>query len=142
MNELRLFVYGLLLRGEREHDLLHGAELVGAVRTAPTYTLVDLGTYPALVLSGCVPVAGELYLVSRKHRFAIDVKRQCPVLFHRTVVRLADGSEAEAYAMREDQVRGKRRIANGSWRERFAPRPRSAVTSALVRALRDPARFR
>lgn len=123
---IRLFVYGLLLEGEREHELLASARLLGKVRTAPAYTLVDLDVYPALLVGGNVSVAGELYEIDKKTRFEIDVKKQVPALFQRVKVTLEDGTEAETYAMRDEQVRGKRRLKNGSWRERFAPRPISA----------------
>jgi len=122
---LRLFVYGTLLSGEREHALLEGAELIGAVRTAPSYTLVDLGPYAALVERGTVSVTGELYRIDRKMRFRLDVKREVPVLFQRIFVALEDGTRAETYAMKDEQVRGKRRLADGDWRQRFAPRPRA-----------------
>lgn len=124
--EVRLFVYGLLLQGEREHALLEGAALLGEVRTVPQHTLVDLDFYPVLLAGGQVAVLGELYGVSRQVRFKLDVHHQCPVLFRRIVVELADGSTAETYAMDEDKVRGKRRLKNGSWRGRFEPR-RSTV---------------
>jgi hypothetical protein len=41
-------------------------------------------------------------------------------------VELEDGSRAETYVMDAEQVRGKRRLKNGSWRGRFEPR-RSTV---------------
>jgi gamma-glutamylcyclotransferase (GGCT)/AIG2-like uncharacterized protein YtfP len=120
---VRLFVYGSLLKGEREHALLAGATFAGVVRTAPAYTLVEVPPYAALLTDGSVSVVGELYVIDKKLRFTLDVKRQCPVLFHRVTVRLEDGSEAEAYAMREEQVRGKRRIKHGSYRARFSKSP-------------------
>lgn len=120
--ELRLFVYGLLLQGEREHPLLEGAELLGEARTAPEHTLVDLDFYPVLLVGGQVSVLGELYRVSRHLRFKLDVHHQCPVLFRRITVQLTDGTQAETYAMDEEKVRGKRRLKNGSWRGRFEPR--------------------
>jgi gamma-glutamylaminecyclotransferase len=123
--DIRLFVYGSLMQGEREHERLAGATFVGLARTVPEYTLVDLGPYPALVEKGRVSVAGEVYLIDKKQRFSLDVKMECPVLFRRIEVRLEDGSRAETYAMRDEQVRGKRRLANGDWRSRFAPRKRS-----------------
>jgi gamma-glutamylaminecyclotransferase len=121
-----LFVYGLLLEGEREHELLGKAKLVAKVRTQPGYTLVDLDFYPALLVGGQVAVLGELYEVDKRTRFELDVHKQCPALFQRLKVTLEDGSEAETYVMQDEQVRGKRRIKHGSWRDRFQPRPRSA----------------
>lgn len=138
--DIRLFVYGTLLAGERDHALLDGAELVGPARTRAAYTLVDLGVYPALLEGGTVSIVGELYLVDKKQRFGIDVKKECPVLFQRISVDLDDGTRAETYAMREEQVRGKRRLADGDWQKRFAPRPRPHRGGPLVQAAR--ARFK
>jgi gamma-glutamylcyclotransferase (GGCT)/AIG2-like uncharacterized protein YtfP len=124
--EVRLFVYGLLLQGEREHALLEGAPLIAEARTVPGHTLVDLDFYPVLLLGGQVAVVGELYGITRELRFKLDVHHQCPALFRRVGVKLSDGSEAETYVMDDDKVRGKRRLRGGSWRGRFEPR-RSSV---------------
>jgi gamma-glutamylaminecyclotransferase len=117
----RLFVYGTLLPGEREHALLASAELLGPALTEPSFQLVDLGLYAALIADGKVAVHGELYALTLQTRRAIDVARQVPILFQRVTIRLADGSEAETYMMNADPVRGKRRLAHGDWRKRFAP---------------------
>ena len=129
---VRLFVYGLLLQGEREHALLEGALLLGEAHTLPRHTLVDLNFYPVLLVGGQVAVLGELYSVSRELRFKLDVHHQCPVLFRRVVVTLADGTEAETYAMDEDKVRGKRRLRRGSWRGRFEPRKSSVPPGPMT----------
>lgn len=124
--EVRLFVYGLLLQGEREHALLEGAPLLAEARTVPSHTLIDLDFYPVLLVGGQVSVVGELYGVTRQLRFRLDVHHQCPALFRRVTVKLLDGTEAETYVMDDDKVRGKRRLRGGSWRGRFEPR-RSSV---------------
>ena len=129
---VRLFVYGLLLQGEREHGLLEGAQLLGEARTAPEHTLVDLNFYPVLLEGGQVEVQGELYSVSLELRFKLDVHHQCPVLFRRIKVTLADGTEAETYAMDEDKVRGKRRLRGGSWKGRFEPRKSSVPPGPMT----------
>jgi gamma-glutamylcyclotransferase (GGCT)/AIG2-like uncharacterized protein YtfP len=134
--EVRLFVYGLLLQGEREHPLLEGARLLGAAQTVPQHTLVDLDFYPVLLEGGQVSVLGELYAVTRQLRFKLDVHHQCPALFRRITVKLADGSEAETYVMDEDKVRGKRRLKAGSWRGRFEPRRSSVPPGPMTEYMR------
>jgi gamma-glutamylcyclotransferase (GGCT)/AIG2-like uncharacterized protein YtfP len=134
--EVRLFVYGLLLQGEREHPLLEGAPLLGQVQTVPEHTLVDLSFYPVLLVGGQVAVAGEVYGVSRHLRFKLDVHHQCPVLFRRVTVKLSDGSEAETYVMDEEKVRGKRRLRGGSWRGRFEPRRSSVPPGPMTEYVR------
>src|SRR4051812_44881330 len=66
----RLFVYGTLLPGEREHALLGSAELLGPACTEPKFQLVDLGMYAALVADGKVAVHGELYALDLQTRRA------------------------------------------------------------------------
>lgn len=118
---VELFDYGSLLRGERDHELLAGAEFLGETRTKPLYTLVDLGPYPALFVGGNVSVLGELYRIDKKRRFTIDVRKECPVMFQRIKIALESGKLVEGYAMREEQLRGRRRIKSGSFRDRFRP---------------------
>ena len=116
---VEIFDYGSLLRGERDHDLLAGADFLGEVRTKALYTLVDLGPYPAIYVGGSVSVLGELYRIDKRRRFAIDVRKECPVMFQRIKLELEDGRLVEGYAMREEQLRGRRRIKSGSFRDRF-----------------------
>ncbi len=115
----RLFVYGTLLEGERDHRLLDGRQPVGACSTEPSFQLVDLGAYAAMVAGGSTSVAGELYLVDRQTLVEIDLVREVPILFKRVLIPLGDGSQAETYVMDVDQVRGKRRLNHGDWRRRF-----------------------
>lgn len=116
-----MFFYGTLLPGERDHAFLATSELIGPAVTEAHYQLVELNVYAALVPDGKVAVHGELYAVDLETRRQIDVSRQVPILFQRAKIRLADGSDAETYLMTTDQVRGKRRLAHGDWRKRFAP---------------------
>jgi len=116
-----MFFYGTMLPGERDHALLESAQSLGPALTEPLYQLVELNVYAALIPDGKVAVHGELYAVDLETRRQIDVKRQVPILFQRAKIRLADGSDAETYLMTADQVRGKRRLAHGDWRKRFAP---------------------
>ena len=117
----RLFVYGTLLSGERDHALLSGAELLGPAQTEARFQLVELNVYAALIADGTASVHGELYATDLETRRRIDVARQVPILFQRVTIRLLDGRDVETYAMTADQVRGKRRLAHGDWKSRFQP---------------------
>ncbi|HET7539725.1 MAG TPA: gamma-glutamylcyclotransferase family protein [Polyangiaceae bacterium] len=128
----RMFFYGTLLPGERDHSLLANAESLGPALTEPVYQLVELNVYAALVPDGKVAVHGELYAVDLETRRKIDVSRQVPILFQRAKIRLSDGSDAETYLMTADQVRGKRRLAHGDYRKRFAPSVERAAPGQLV----------
>ncbi len=118
-DDRRLFVYGTLLEGERDHRVLEGRRFLGACTTEAAFHLVDLGAYAAMVPGGSTCVAGELYLVDQRTLVEIDVLREVPVLFRRVRIRLGDGSGAETHVMDEDRVRGRRRLQHGDWRKRF-----------------------
>lgn len=120
--KVRLFVYGNLLSGQRDHAILETAEFLDKVQTEPRYTLVDIDLYAVLVADGRTAVHGELYLLDHMLLARVDKLRQVPWLFQRQSVTLADASLAETYFMTLEQVRGKRRLAHGNWLERFAPR--------------------
>jgi gamma-glutamylaminecyclotransferase len=126
---IRLFVYGTLLPGERDHALLRDAQPLGPAVTRPLYSLFEAGVYAALTPGGSTAVRGELYLVSLKTLLAIDIAREVPVLFQRARISLDGATEADAYVMPRENVRGMRRLRRGNWLERFQPnveRPTSA----------------
>ena len=66
-----LFVYGSLKQGRANHHLLHAAEYVSRVRTAPRFALRVVQGYPALV-SGSRSIVGELYRLPANAFRALD----------------------------------------------------------------------
>lgn len=112
----RVFVYGTLLSGEAAHRLLAEATLLGEARTEPSFELVDLGRYPAIVAGGATAVAGELYEVDAATLAALDHYEDHPRLFRRREIRLAGGGEAWAYLLSGDRARSRPRIPGGDWR--------------------------
>ena len=77
----RIFFYGTLLPGERDHALLAKAQLLGPALTEPLYQLVELNVYAALIPDGKIAVHGELYAVDletrRRNRRQLAKSRSC-----------------------------------------------------------------
>lgn len=61
----RIFVYGTLKRGCKNHRQLAGQTCIGEARTTPGYQLYDLGDYPGMVAdpSDTTGVTGEVWSV-------------------------------------------------------------------------------
>jgi gamma-glutamylaminecyclotransferase len=111
----RVFVYGTLLAGERNHHVLGEAVCLGPARTAPAFELYDFGPYPGLVAGGKTRVVGEVYAVDDATLARLDWLEGYPHLYDRQVIDLEEG-EAIAYTVRADQVWGLPRVAHGDWR--------------------------
>lgn len=118
----RLFVYGSLMTGESNHAHMRGASLLGPARTAPAFTLHDLGPYPALAARGATSVAGELFDVPASVLARLDRFEGHPDLYVRSPILLDDGTEAQAYLATPALVRGAPIIASGDYRAAARPR--------------------
>lgn len=132
-DEIHLFVYGSLLPGERDADLMRDARHLGSRQTPPVYHLVELNGFPALVRGGRLAISGELYEITREHLRTIDIRKEHPILFQRDSIELSSGENVQTYLMKLDQVRGRRRLKHGDWRNRFTPAPSGIPESAWAR---------
>src|SRR5262245_17467942 len=112
------FVYGTLMRGERNHRVIQDAEVLGLGRTEPRFTLYDLGAYPGAVLSGGKAIVGELYEVTDEILEQLDRLEGHPRFYRRRRIRLAGGLPADVYLLTEHQIAGRRVIESGDWRKR------------------------
>ena len=113
-----VFVYGTLLQGEGNHDLLARARFVGPGRTAPRFALHDLGAFPGLVDGGEHAVEGEVYIVRPDTLARLDQLEGHPRFYRRAPIALEDGSTVETYLLPRNRVEGRPVIASGSWRAR------------------------
>jgi gamma-glutamylaminecyclotransferase len=119
----RVFVYGTLLSGERNHHLLEGARFVAEARTRPAFTLYDFGGFPGMVAGGNHAVPGEVYEVDEPALAAMDRLEGHPSFYQRTSIRLEDGTAVQAYVLTPDQVSHLPIISSGSWRARYKVTP-------------------
>ena len=112
-----IFCYGPCMIGEPEHRLLAGARFMGATRTAPKFTLINLVDFPALVEGGTTAVAGELYLVDPETLVRVDRLEGHPDFYRRQRIELESGGQAEAYVMPLGRAGPSTVIESGDWRE-------------------------
>lgn len=117
---VRVFVYGTLLAGESNHALLATARLIAAARTAPAFSLHDLGSFPGLVAAhhggGGSVVVGEVYEVDAPTLVALDHLEDHPRFYQRQVITLDGGLQAWTYLLVAAQVTVCPRIESGDWR--------------------------
>lgn len=114
---LRVFVYGTLLRGEPNHELLGDSAFLGEARTDPAFSLVSMGSFPAMIRGGSTSVVGELYEVNNEVLRILDGLEGHPQWYRRTALVLTNGMSAHAYLMEPSEVEGRPVIASGDWRD-------------------------
>ncbi len=83
---------------------------------------MDLGAYPALVEGGATAVAGEIYEIDPDLLPILDEFEDCPRLYRRVPVELADGGTAAAYVMRRERLASRHKpVPGGDWLARPEP---------------------
>ena len=111
---VKLFVYGSLRRGQPAHARLRGAKLVAFARTEPRFTLVDMGSYPALLEGGETAVCGEIYEIDPALLAELDRYEEAPELYVRRTA-LVEGHEVFVYLLPAEHARGLPRVPGGDW---------------------------
>lgn len=92
-----VFVYGTLLKGERNHRLLSNSTFVGN-GSIKDFDMCTLGTYPG-VIRGKGIVVGEVYAVSEETLFELDYLEDEGLLYKKeyTEVLLSNGTIVKSY---------------------------------------------
>jgi gamma-glutamylcyclotransferase (GGCT)/AIG2-like uncharacterized protein YtfP len=111
---MKVFVYGTLRQGQTAHHLLAGARFIGAAWTAPEYTLLDMGTYPALVAGGQTAVLGEIYEIESEAIAELDRYEDAPELYRRELSTIG-GHEVFVYLLRAEHALNRPRLPHGDW---------------------------
>lgn len=87
----RIFVYGTLRRGEPNAPYLERAVPIAPARTAPRFTLLDAGAYPAATDHGQTALVGDVYGVDTETFAALDSLEGYPVFYSRRVITTTAG---------------------------------------------------
>lgn len=88
---IRVFVYGTLMLGERNHHWMRGAARIGRAVTPRGFSLWSLGQYPVACPGGGGRIRGEVYSLSFAHLCRLDVLEECPRFYRRRLVRTRFG---------------------------------------------------
>ena len=111
----RVFMYGILRRGESNHALLANARFVGEAHSAARFTLFALDGHPGMVAGGVTAVVGEIYEVDALTLARLDLLEDHPFWYRRARIELADGAEVETYLLPAEFVEGRASIPGGDW---------------------------
>ncbi|MCB9982410.1 MAG: gamma-glutamylcyclotransferase [Rhodospirillales bacterium] len=100
----RLFLYGTLMRGFRNHDRMKSARFLGLARTRDAaFRMVACTAEPPYpfpgVIDGQSRIAGELYAVESDLLRMLDDFEEIGRDYTRETVTLGDGQDAEYYRL-------------------------------------------
>lgn len=105
MSQHRVFVYGTLMQGLRNHKLMEGSKFCFPSKTMmPSYMLIQFPSNsspgnitPGLKRNGNARISGEVYLVDDEHFEILDQFEGVGQEYERRKIMLEDGSKAWAY---------------------------------------------
>ena len=111
-----MFVYGSLKRGLIHHEELKGARFLREAHLPGYHLVLYEDSYPALVENPAsqLGVRGELFAVSPEQLSQLDEFEDCPRLYQRMRVQLADGHCPWAYVIPKD-AGARYTIISGEW---------------------------
>lgn len=113
MKNYKVFVYGTLKRGYRNHYLLEGKE------GKPAYAIgMDMYEGPGFPFAkeGGGIIKGELYEVERNTLERLDRLEGHPFFYRRKIKEVVcDGKKQKAYVYLYDKVHTERKIPSGEW---------------------------
>ena len=111
-----VFVYGTLMRGERNHTYLRHSQRLGHWRTPPLFSLYSLVSYPVACAGGRQVLQGEIYRISAETFAQLDALEEYPRVYTRERLNTPWGP-AWVYLQRRPPPRATL-IPSGRWRRR------------------------
>jgi gamma-glutamylcyclotransferase (GGCT)/AIG2-like uncharacterized protein YtfP len=115
---IKLFVYGSLMRGFFNHYYLNGAIFLREDATKPCCSLYNLGEYPGLLKEGKMAVKGEVYLIDNDILAYVDTLEEYPDVYIREEIELESSDFVITYFIKKDTPEFERSFEIfESWRE-------------------------
>ena len=108
-------VYGTLKHGCCNHSVLQEATFVGSFVTPPSYSMLNIGEYPALITGGSTAIRCEVYRVNQQHMVNLDALEDYPHLYTRRHIETPFG-QAWLYLWNQSP-QGYPLINHGNWSE-------------------------
>lgn len=90
---MKLFVYGSLMQGQRNHEYLKDSSFLGEVETGPEFEMVTNGSIP-IVRPGSEVVHGELYEASEDVIKGIEVLEEVAAGLYKRIESTIKGDKA------------------------------------------------
>ncbi len=113
-----IFVYGSLLSNMHNSSILSSSDLLGKCTTDPLFDMMDLGSFPALLLDGSTPILGEVYSVSEAVYERVEWLEGYPSFYNRTPVTTPYGEAEVYYIPRKENFSGTL-VESGDWKSYY-----------------------
>ncbi len=118
MNKYKIFVYGSLMRGFPNHNIMYDAKFIKTGITKRDFTLYNLGGFPGMIDKGNNSVVGEVYEVDQTTLRMLDVLESHPDFYKRTPVILKDGTKVQTYILNDSYIQDHSIIKSGDWKNK------------------------
>ena len=113
VEQIPVFVYGTLMKGNttRGLNMFPGSQFVGAAKTkASSFSLYDLGSFPAVGISGNNQIQGEVWKVSQDTFETLDQIEGYPNFYNRRQVDTTHGKAWMYYIPNVNEYEGVEQI--------------------------------
>ena len=119
----KVFVYGSLKKGYFNHNILKDSEFIcKAITMDKNYDMIDLGSFPAMVNSGCYNIHGEVYRVNKNTLSYLDAIESNGSFYTREEIGVAPTDEntpawiyAWAYILNNSNIAHSKEIPYNEW---------------------------
>ena len=109
----KVAVYGSLRKGLHNHGLLQDSDYLGLDKLQGEYTMLDLGSFPGLLLEGSTDITVEVYDIDDTTFQSLDWLEGYPSFYNRTEVETLYGT-AWVYYLNDDDY-SNTAVPSGDW---------------------------